>query len=100
MYDLYRYGGITYALQYAELIRQKPPEKRKKARKELLIVLLSFARSIFRGTFNKIAFEQFFKRIGTTKEELLKVIEEHREKDPNKKIIERNIDLLRTMRLK
>ncbi|MBY8981966.1 MAG: hypothetical protein KGD57_03395 [Candidatus Lokiarchaeota archaeon] len=100
MYDLYRYGGITYSLQYAELIRQKPPEIRKKVRKELLIVLLSFARSIFRGTFNMSAFEHFFKRIGTTREELLRIIEKHRENDPNKEIIERNLDLLKTLQFK
>ena len=100
MYDLYRYGGITYALQYAELIRQKPIHERKKARKELLIVLLSFSRSIFRGTFNMEGFNRFFKRIGTTREELLEVIEKQREKDPNKDMIEKNIELLRSMQLK
>jgi len=77
MYDLYRSGGITYVLQYAELVRQKAGIfERKRTRKELIIVLLSFARNIFRGTLNIEGFEQFFKRIGTTREELLEVIEQ------------------------
>ncbi len=101
MYDLYRHGGITYALQYAELVRQKTTkEERKRARKELLIVLLSFSRSIFRGTFNIEGFNRFFKRIGTTREELLKTIEDQRQKDPNNETILKNIELFRKMQLK
>ncbi len=101
MYDLYRYGGITYALQYAELVRQKTTkEERIKARKELLIVLLLFSRTIFRGTLNVEGFNRFFKRIGTTKEELLKAIEFQRQKDPNNLIILKNLELIKKMQLK
>lgn len=101
MYDLYRYGGITYALQYAELVRQKTnEEERKRARKELIIVLLSFARSIFRGKLNVEGFTQFFERIGTTREELLETIEQQREHDPNKDIILKNLELIKKMQLR
>ena len=101
MYDLYRYGGITYALQYAELVRQKgDKEERKRVRKELIIVLLSFARSIFKGTLNIDSFTQFFERIGTTREELLKTIEQQRDYDPNKDTILKNLELIRKMQLK
>jgi hypothetical protein len=101
MYDLYRYGGITYALQYAELVRQKTnAEERKRARKELIIVLLSFARNIFRGKLNIEGFAQFFERIGTTREELLETIEQQRERDPNKDIILKNLELIKKMQLR
>ncbi|MFW9875488.1 MAG: hypothetical protein ACFFG0_20470, partial [Candidatus Thorarchaeota archaeon] len=101
LYDLYRYGGITYALQYAELVRQKDnEEERKRARKELIIILLSFARSIFKGTLNVDGFNQFFERIGITREELLEIIEHQRESDPNKDTVLKNLELIKKMQLK
>ncbi|MHA1293314.1 MAG: hypothetical protein ACTSQJ_11685, partial [Promethearchaeota archaeon] len=85
MYDLYRYGGLTYALQYAELIRQEPNlDKRRKSRKDWLRLYKSVARSILNGTFNVDGMNLFFNKIGVSQEELLKTIEKHRNSDPNK----------------
>ncbi|MFX1347027.1 MAG: hypothetical protein ACFFAI_18215 [Promethearchaeota archaeon] len=101
MYDLYRYGGITYAVQYAELIRQKESvEERKKARKEWLRLMNRVARNILNDTFNVQGMEAFFKRIGSSREDVLESIEEQLHKDPKRNEILRNIDLFRTRKLK
>ena len=101
MYDLFRYGGITYAVQYAELIRQKGTvEERKKARKEWLRLMTRVARNILNGTFNIQGMKAFFNRIGSSREEILKRIEIQLHKDPKKKEILRNIELLKNKKLK
>ena len=95
MYDLFRYGGITYALQYAELIRQKKKEFRKKARKSWLRILNNVAKSIINDTFNAEGIKDFLNRIGINKDELKKVIKKEREKDQDKDTILRNINLFK-----
>ena len=101
LYDLYRYGGIPYALQYAELIRQEEtPEKQKQSRTGWLRLYKRTALSILNGTFNVSGMDQFFKNIGMTREQLIDTIEKHREKDPHKDQILENIELIRTKNLK
>ncbi len=101
MYDFYRYGGITYAVQYAELIRQKTPdEERKKSRKEYLRLMTSVGRNILDDRFEPEGVKMLLDRIGVSKESLLAKINAQLEKDPNKKTILANIELLRNKQLK
>ncbi len=101
IYDLYRYGGIPYILQYAELVRQqKTEEERKKSRRKWLRVYNQVSRGILNGTFNVEGIKLFFNKIDTTKQALLDSIIAQRNKDPNKEQILRNIELLQTKRLK
>ncbi|MFX1385230.1 MAG: hypothetical protein ACFFBP_22680 [Promethearchaeota archaeon] len=101
MYDLFRYGGIAYAVQYAELIRQKEIlEERKKARKKWLRLMTRVGRTILNGTFNVEGMNAFFKRIGSSKEEILDGIKKQVNKDPNKNVILSNIELFRNKKLK
>ena len=101
MYDLYRYGGVTYILQYAELVRQqKTDEERKKSRSQWLRVYNQVSRAILKGTFSVEGINLFLEKIGTTKEELLNSIIAQRNADPNKVQILQNLELLRRKRLK
>ncbi|TFF90921.1 MAG: hypothetical protein EU548_00535 [Promethearchaeota archaeon] len=101
MYDLFRYGGITYAVQFAELIRQKGTvEERKKARKEWLRLMTRVARNILNGTFNVQGMKAFFNRIGISREEILERIEKQLNMDPKKEKILRNIELFRNRKFK
>lgn len=100
MYDLFRYGGITYALQYAELVRQKEKEIKKKARKAWLRILNNVGKSIINGTFDAEGIEDFLNKIGIKKDDLKELIEKEREKDQEKNTILRNIDLFKTNKLK
>lgn len=100
MYDLYRYGGLTYAVQFAELIRQESDdEARMEIRKDWLKMYNRISRSILKGTFNAEGMRMFFERIGISKEELLKTITDHQKDDPNKDIILRNLELIKTHKL-
>lgn len=100
-HDFYRYGGLTYALQYAELVRQEEdPEKHKKSRKNWLRTYKQIAKSIINGTFNVEGMQEFFENLGITKEELLHKIEEKRQSDPNNEKILKNIDRIRTNKLR
>ncbi len=101
MYDLYRFGGLTYMLQYAELVRQQPTEEtRRKSRKEWLRVCKSVSKNIFNGTFNKEGMEAFFRNIQTSEEELMKSIERQRENDPNSDQIVQNLELFKSGKLR
>ena len=101
MYDLYRFGGIAYTVQYAELIRQKDDDGlRKKERKEWLRLTTRVGRNILNGTFNEEGMKSFFNRIGCSKEEILENIKIQLKQDPNKIQIQRNIDLFRERKLK
>ncbi len=96
MYDLYRYGGLSYALQYAELVRQESnEERRKKSRKKWLRLYKNVAKSILQGNFDKKGIENFFNQINISKTELIQVIRNQLEKDPNKDLILENINLLK-----
>lgn len=95
IYDFYRYGGITYALQYAELVRQAPDEKTRQIhRKKWLRVYKGIAHSIFKGNFNTKGIDTFLDRIGCSIEEILKSIILYRNQDPNQNKILENLALL------
>jgi len=101
MYDLYRFGGISYAVQYAELIRQKENEdQRNKLRKEWLRLIYRVGKNILNNSFNVQGMKAFFERIDTSKEAILKNIELQVNKDPNKTKILRNIELFKSRGLK
>ncbi|MHA1669366.1 MAG: hypothetical protein ACTSV5_02180 [Promethearchaeota archaeon] len=100
-YDFYRYGGITYALQYAELVRQEEdPERHHKSRKSWLRTYKQIGKSILNDTFNVEGMEAFFGQLGITKEELLRKIKEKRHTDPNEAKILQNIEHIRTNKLR
>jgi hypothetical protein len=83
MYDFYRYGGLPYALQYAELVRQETEEKNHRmTRKQWLRTYNTIAKGIIQGTFNKEGIDLFLDKIGASKEALLDSIEKYRKSDP------------------
>lgn len=84
MYDFYRYGGLTYALQYAELVRQETEGKAHRlSRKQWLRTYNTIAKGIIGGTFNKEGIDLFLSKIGTSKQALLESIEQYRQLDPH-----------------
>ena len=89
-YDFNRYGGILYAYQYAELVRQNPD-----ARKKWLRTLKISAPLILENKFKQREVYQFLEQIGVTQEELLEHIQSQLVEDPNKETIELNIDMFR-----
>ena len=89
-YDFNRYGGILYAYQYAELVRQNP-----EARKKWLRTLKISAPLILENRFKQREVNQFLEQIGVTQEEMLKYIHKQLAQDPNKETIELNIDMFR-----
>jgi hypothetical protein len=100
-HDFYRYGGLTYALQYAELVRQEQnPEKHKQCRKNWLRTYKQIGKSILNGTFDVEGMEAFFTNLEITKEELLREIEKKRNGDPNEARILHNIKLIQTNKLR
>ena len=101
LHDLYRYGGITYALQYAELVRQEEdPEKHNQSRKSWLRMYKQIGKSILNDSFNVEGMKSFFTNLGISKEELLKRIEEKRHADPNEEKILQNIERIKTNKLR
>ncbi|MFX1501454.1 MAG: hypothetical protein ACFFDH_10880 [Promethearchaeota archaeon] len=92
-YDFNRYGGILYAYQYAELVRQNP-----ESRKKWLRVLKMSAPLILENRFKQNEVNAFFNQIGVTQEELLEHIHEQMEQDPNKEQIQQNINIFRKRR--
>jgi len=81
-YDFNRYGGILYAYQYAELVRQNP-----ESRKKWLRTLKMSAPLILENNFKRKEVNLFFSQIGVTQEEMQEHIQEQLEQDPNKKRI-------------
>jgi hypothetical protein len=92
-FDFNRYGGILYAYQYAELVRQNP-----EARKKWLRTLKISAPLILENKFKQKEVNQFLKKIGVTQNEMLEHIRQQLEKDPNKEQILQNIDMFRKKR--
>lgn len=84
-YDYNRYGGILYAYQYAELVRQDP-----QARKKWLRTLKIAAPLILENKFKEKEVNNFLKVIGVSSDELLAQIHTLLEQDPNQKQIEIN----------
>ncbi|TXT59159.1 MAG: hypothetical protein BAJALOKI3v1_1110007 [Promethearchaeota archaeon] len=71
MFDYYKYGWISYSLQYAELVRQVKDEKeRKKARKKWLRLCKSLARGIESGRFNRQGLSLFLKKTSLSKKDI------------------------------
>ena len=96
MYDLYRYGGVTYALQYAELVRQEIEEKaHRRTRKSWMRLYKQIAKSILEGLFDSDGIAYFFHNIGVSQEQLLYVIQNQREADPAAEAIHKNIEALK-----
>lgn len=101
LYDLYRFGSLPYAAQYAELIRQKDNEvQRQKSRKEWIRIMTRVGRNILNGTFNVEGMNAFFSRIGSSRQEIINNIQKQIEHDPNKEQILKNIELHKNRRLK
>jgi len=92
-YDFNRYGGILYAYQYAELVRQNP-----EVRKKWLRILKISAPLILENKFKQKEVNQFLEKIGVTQNEMLEHIHEQLEQDPNKEQIFQNIDIFRKKR--
>ncbi len=92
-YDFNRYGGILYAFQYAELVRQNP-----ESRKKWLRTLKHAAPLILENKFKPREVNAFFDQIRVTQEELLNHIHEQLEQDPNRESIEKNIARFRKKR--
>jgi hypothetical protein len=87
-YDFNRYGGILYAYQYAELVRQDPD-----TRKKWLRTLKMSAPLILSNKFKQNEVNVFLNQIGVTQEEMLTHIKEQLEKDPNREHIKNNVEL-------
>ena len=101
MHDFFRYGGITYALQYAELVRQEyGSQSWKSLRKKWLRTVNQVSRAIINGVFNKEGMEMFFQNIGVSKEEIMEKIYSQRALDPNKEQILHNLELIRDRKFK
>lgn len=85
-YDMNRYGGILYAYQYAELVRQDP-----QLRDKWLEIFKQAFPLILENNFKREAVNKFFDKIGTSEEDILEYIQTLLSKDPNNKSIEENI---------
>ena len=92
-YDFNRYGGILYAYQYAELVRQEP-----ESRKKWLRTLKIAAPLILENKFKEKEVTQFLEKIGISQGELLEQIHAQLEQDPNRRQIELNKDMFRKKR--
>ncbi len=101
MYDLYRFGGVSYSFQYAELVRQhEDPENWKQERKSWLRTMVRVAKGLLNGQLSKEGINMVLDRIGKSRQELISSIQQQVDQDPNKEQILRNIGLLRKGRLK
>ncbi len=89
-YDLNRYGGILYAYQYAELVRQNPS-----SRKKWLRTLKMIGPLILENKFKTTQVNAFLSQIGVSQEEMLNHINMQLEDNPNREIIENNIRMFK-----
>jgi PP-loop superfamily ATP-utilizing enzyme len=87
-YDLHRYGGILYAYQYAELVRQNPQERKKWLRALRIVVPL-----ILKNKFKEKEVSDFLESICLSQSELIELIHTQIEQDPKKRQIESIIRL-------
>ncbi|MFW9867269.1 MAG: hypothetical protein ACFFEN_14325 [Candidatus Thorarchaeota archaeon] len=92
-YDFNRYGGILYAYQYAEVVRQDSS-----ARKKWLRTLKMSAPLILTNNFKRNEVNTFLHQIGVSQEEMLSHIKKQLERDPNKAQIKKNIEMFRKKR--
>ncbi|MHA2390626.1 MAG: hypothetical protein ACXAEX_01550 [Promethearchaeota archaeon] len=101
MYDLYRFGGVSYSFQYAELVRQQEdPEKRKQERKGWLRTMVRVARGLLNGQFATEGITKVLDRVGISRQELISTIEAQVDRDPNNDQIWKNRELLKKGRFK
>ena len=101
MYDLFRFGGVSYSFQYAELIRQQEePEAWKRERKGWLRTMKRVAKGLLNGQLATEGITTVLNRIGISRQELLSAIELQVDQDPHKEQILKNIELLRKGRLR
>lgn len=92
MYDFYRFGGLSYALQFAELVRQTIDSKEhRRARKKWLRLYSYVTKAILNGTFAQDEITTFLSQIDLSKQELLDKITAQVKQDLNRTIIHRNI---------
>ncbi|MFX1389397.1 MAG: hypothetical protein ACFE9Z_04955 [Promethearchaeota archaeon] len=89
-YDLNRYGGILYAYQYAELVRQNPS-----TRKKWLRTLKMIGPLILENKFKPMEVNTFFKQIGISQDQMLEHIREQLNDTPYREDIEQNIEMFR-----
>lgn len=100
MYDFFRYGGITYALQYAELVRQQQDVQLWKVlRKKWLRTMIQVSQAISNGVFDKKGIEMFLNKIGVSELDLKKIICSLKASDPNRQQITHNIELIKNKKL-
>jgi hypothetical protein len=92
-YDFNRYGGILYAYQYAEVVRQDSS-----ARKKWLRTLKMSAPLILTNNFKRKEVNTFLHQMGVSQEEVLFHIKKQLERDPNKAQIKKNIEMFRKKR--
>jgi len=78
-YDLNRYGGMLYAFQYAELVRQDPS-----IRKKWLITLKQVVPLILKNKYKEKPVKDFFRKIGVSIEQIREAIDEQLKQDPQK----------------
>jgi len=101
LYDLHRFGGVSYSFQYAELVRQQvEPERWKQERKAWLRTMKRVAKGLLNGQLATEGINTVLNRIGISRQELLSDIEIQVEQDSNKNQIRKNIELLRRGRFK
>jgi len=89
-YDFNRYGGILYAFQYAELVRQNP-----ETRKKWLRTLRIAAPLILENKFKEKEVNKFLESIGISQDELMKQVNKQISQDPKRNQIESVVDLFR-----
>lgn len=89
-YDLNRYGGILYAYQYAELVRQNPT-----SRKKWLRTLKMIGPLILENKFKTTEVNAFFNQIRVSQEEMLNHIHLQLKDNPNRETIEKNIKMFK-----
>ena len=89
-YDFNRYGGILYAFQYAELVRQNP-----ETRKKWLRTLRIAAPLILENKFKEKEVNDFLEKIGISQPELMEQINTQLKQDPKKNQIESIVELFR-----
>jgi len=101
MYDLFRFGGVSYSFQYAELIRQQEDsEVWKQERKGWLRTMKRVAKGLLNGQLATEGINTVLNRIGISRQELLSDIEYQVEQDSNRYQIRKNIELLKKGRFK
>jgi hypothetical protein len=89
-YDFNRYGGILYAFQYAELVRQNP-----ETRKKWLRTLRITAPLILDNKFKEKEVIIFLDKIGISQQELIEQLKTQLSQDPKKSQIESIVNLFK-----